>query len=115
MRYVPICYGEACISQADLIEKCALVLLLSMGALVLLICAGFILYHGWRLFILLSDVIGKYLFEAHAQRKYAELGWFFSGLIITAILAYTWSRGAIPFLIFWWVMYRFLFRTGKWK
>lgn len=49
-------------NQIILAQLC-LVLVLSTGALVLLICVGFILYQSYKLFILLSDIIGYWLLK----------------------------------------------------
>lgn len=110
MRHVPICYGEACISQADLLEKCSLVMLLAMGVLVLLALFGVILYYLWKLFIVASDSVGAYLCGLWDDKKHLELAWFALGLLVLAGLSIIWEKGAVPFIFFWAVIYHFFIR-----
>lgn len=101
---------DALMAAKEQREKCALVMLLAMGSLILLALFGVILYYLWKSFIFMSDELGAYLCGIWDNKKYLELTWFIIGLAVLAALSLLWEKGAVPFIFFWAVIYHFFIR-----
>lgn len=109
MRDVMYCTGvNDCINLTVIVEKGVLVFLLTLGVIVGVMFAAIILYHAYKVFIVLSDSIGAYIFRLWRKRMYLKLAWIVVGLLGMYFLGYYWYKGLVPFIFFWFVVYSFM-------